>query len=89
MTNKKLNFAFLAVAGVSQGEFAVLCGVSRVTVNLWVNGRSTPHRYLVPHVTTVLDSIAAAFDAHRLPIPGHIKKGSAHLSAVRAATATA
>jgi len=37
-----MDFQVLQDTGVSQGEFARLMGVSRVTVNNWCRGHSTP-----------------------------------------------
>jgi transcriptional regulator with XRE-family HTH domain len=61
-------FSIIDEAGISQAEFADLCEVTRCTVNLWVNGRMKPHRYLQPRVDAAKVLLRDAIDAGRLPL---------------------
>ena len=40
-----VEFQTALAAGLSQTEIAKVLGVSRVTLNLWLNGKMKPHRY--------------------------------------------
>jgi transcriptional regulator with XRE-family HTH domain len=60
MTEDHLDFSILKTAGLSQGDFALLSGVTRVTVNLWVNGKP-PSRFLREKLA---DLLAAGEKAH-------------------------
>jgi transcriptional regulator with XRE-family HTH domain len=80
-----LDFSLIEKAGLSQGEFADLCNVSRITVNLWVNGRMKPHRYLHAGVKQALEEVQTAIDEKRLPIPGVTTRGQRRRDAVQAA----
>lgn len=82
MTKENLDFSILKVADVTQGEFAQLCGVSRVTVNWWVNGKVTPNRFVVDKVERELARIRAAVNGKALPLPGHVRYGKGRLKAV-------
>jgi transcriptional regulator with XRE-family HTH domain len=66
MTEIELDFAIIKKAGLSQQDFADLCGVSRVTVNLWVNGK-TPSRFLKEKLSETLMAIAEADALGKLP----------------------
>lgn len=63
-----MDFTIVSKAGLSQGEFAALCGVSRVSVNLWVNGKMRPCRYVSKHVADTLEAVAHAVEQKRLPL---------------------
>ena len=63
-----LDFSLIEKAGLTQGEFADLIGVTRVTVNLWVNG-GTPSPYLTKVCAARLAKLEAAIDAEYLPAP--------------------
>ena len=63
-----MDFTVVSKAGLTQGEFAALCGVSRVSVNLWVNGKMKPCRYVAKHVTDTLNAVEYALDQKRLPL---------------------
>lgn len=67
MTNTN-PFSIIEEAGLSQGEFAALCQVTRCTVNLWVNGKMKPHRYLLPQIETVSARLRKAVEAGALPL---------------------
>lgn len=62
-------FAVIAHSGMTQGEFAQIVGVTRVTTNLWVKGKMRPNRYVAERVNKLLSSIAAAVDQGHLPLP--------------------
>jgi DNA-binding XRE family transcriptional regulator len=47
-------------AGISQGEFGHLVGVSRVTVGWWCNDRHEPSKWIRPTVDRVLAGLTAA-----------------------------
>jgi len=83
---RELDYSILQAAGITQTDFAELCGVSRVTVNLWVKGKMRPHRYLREQVEVVLDQLQSALAKKRLPItrpPGGRKENK--IEALRAA----
>jgi DNA-binding XRE family transcriptional regulator len=65
--NDKIDFSTLTEAGVSQGDFAYLCGVSRVTVNLWVKG-NPPNRFLKTQVANTIAAIKCSVIDGRLPL---------------------
>ena len=64
----KLNFSGIALSGLTQTEFGQLCGVSRVTVNSWVRGKMSPHRFIRTKVTTMIRALNLALDAGLLPL---------------------
>lgn len=55
-------------------EIAKLLKVSRVTVSMWVNGHSKPHRMLGDRVDKLLDAIRHAVEAGELPVPHDISR---------------
>lgn len=65
---ERIDFEPLANSGLTQKEFADLCGVSRVTVNLWARGKMQPHLYIKDRVSGVVDALAEAIQAGKLPI---------------------
>jgi transcriptional regulator with XRE-family HTH domain len=67
MTETEFDFAVLAANGVSQADFASLVGVSRVTVNLWCNGKR-PGKFLVDRVHRLLDAVRKAGELGKLPL---------------------
>lgn len=69
-----MDFTLIHRADVRQHEFAELCGVSRVTVNLWVQGKMMPHRFIRTNIEAALDSVAAALQSAQLPLPLSIPK---------------
>jgi len=70
--NDKIDFSTLTEAGVSQGDFAYLCGVSRVTVNLWIKG-NPPNRFLRDKVLDILSYIQRAVAGGSLPLTGKFR----------------
>ena len=55
-------------AGVSQGQFADLLGVSRVTVNTWVVGRRAPTPKIRGRIHAVLRLLDEAVESGALPV---------------------
>lgn len=72
-------------ADVTQAEFAELCGVRRVTVNLWCRGKMRPHRYIRSNVLSLVERVEHATSAGVLPLPRSVKRGD-RLDALRQAT---
>lgn len=60
--------AALKEAKISQGEFAKVCGVSRVTVNSWCKGRGKVHALLTNKVGIILKAIKLATAEGDLPM---------------------
>lgn len=79
-----IDFSAIHRAGLTQSEFGALCEVSRITVNLWVNGKMQPHRYNRDHVAMCILAIADALKEDKLPLPSGIK-GDQRFAALRAA----
>lgn len=69
-----MDFSLIAAASLTQREFSELCGVSRVTTNLWVTGKMRPHRYIQANIASVLDAIKAALDANELPLSNKVDR---------------
>lgn len=63
-----MDFTILKTAGITQGEFAWLCGVSRVTVNNWVK-RGSVHTLVAPKVKKILNAVTTAQAQGALPAP--------------------
>ena len=51
-----MDFTVVAQAGLTQKEFAEVCGVSRITANTWVRGKMNPHRYIKTKVADLGDA---------------------------------
>lgn len=83
-----MDFTLIQRADVRQHEFADLCGVTRVTVNLWVQGKMAPHRFIRSNIEAVLDSVRAALESAHLPLSPGIPKHQ-RLQALRDAVAPA
>lgn len=69
-----MNFALIEQAGITQAEFGVLAGVCRATVNLWVNHKMKPNRYINEQVAAQLESLRRAIDAQLLPLSDDLPK---------------
>ena len=69
-----LDFSLIKAAGLTQGEFSSLAGVTRSTTSMWVTGRWNPNRYIQEHVQQLLDTIARAIDNDHLPLPSGTPK---------------
>lgn len=68
----KLDFSVISAAQLTQVEFASLCGVNRVTVNLWVKGKMQPHRFHRDHVHHTLLALERGLTDHELPLPADL-----------------
>lgn len=62
-----MNFQFAIKAGLTQVELAKVLGVSRVTVNHWVNGKMNPHRYIRDDVAHKLCLLQMAIEEGLIP----------------------
>ena len=62
-----MDFSIIDRGGVTQGQFAKLVGVSRITVNTWVKGHFQPRPVVRHRVSTALRLIAKAIEAGSLP----------------------
>lgn len=60
-----LNMA--AESGLTQTELAKVLGVSRVTVNLWLNGKMKPHRYNAHNVQRRLEFLQEVIKRGLIP----------------------
>lgn len=83
-----MDFSLIERAGLTQREFGSLCGVSRVTVNLWVTNKMGPHRYIRDRVSSILEAIGVALDGDQLPLARSIpreRRGEALENIVRPA----
>jgi transcriptional regulator with XRE-family HTH domain len=69
-----MEFEIVGKAGLTQSEFAKLCGVSRVTANLWLNGKMKPHRLLTLAVAKRLDLLQEAVTSGDLPLDRNVLK---------------
>lgn len=72
MTHQEFDFTIVARAGLTQKEFAVLSGVSRVTANLWVMGKMSPHRYIKARTSRVIDTLELTIASGTLPLPDSV-----------------
>jgi transcriptional regulator with XRE-family HTH domain len=91
MTPPEFDFTIIPRAGLTQKEFAVLTGVSRVTVNLWSRGKMRPHRYIKPRTIRVINTLETAVANGLLPIPSSValpERGRAIKHAIRQANET-
>ena len=62
------DFSLIAQAGLTQQDAADYLGLSRVTINYWVQGRVEPHPWIKEDVGAFLAKLRAAIDAGRLPV---------------------
>lgn len=65
----QLDFSIIEKAGVSQGQFGRLCGVSRITVNTWVSGVRSPKKTRLNRVSALLNQLGWAVSQGKLPVP--------------------
>lgn len=69
-----MDFSIIRRAGLTQGEFGTLCGVSRVTANLWATGKMNPNKYIVDHVAAVIAAINKGLTGGKLPIKHNLTR---------------
>jgi DNA-binding XRE family transcriptional regulator len=76
-----MDFTVIARGGMTQGEFAALCGISRVTTNLWVRGKMQPHRYTKAKIVLLLEYLESAIRFGDLPLSDSVASRDASLRA--------
>jgi DNA-binding XRE family transcriptional regulator len=64
-----MDFTVIKKCGLTQTEFGMLCGVNRVTVNLWYRGKMNPNRHVADRVKRVVSLLSYAADIGALPMP--------------------
>jgi DNA-binding XRE family transcriptional regulator len=69
-----MNLTAAADSGLTQTELAQVLGVSRVTVNLWLNGKMKPHRYNAENVRRRLELLHEALKRNLIPKPNPRRK---------------
>lgn len=71
-----MDFSVIERSGLKQHEFGDLCGVSRVTVNLWATGKVSPHRFIHDRVAAVIDVVQSAISGGVLPLTRAMPKAA-------------
>ena len=61
-------------ANVRPHDVANALGLNRITVSLWYNGHSKPHRLLTDKVASLLDAIEKAVEAGELPVSADLNR---------------
>jgi transcriptional regulator with XRE-family HTH domain len=69
-----MDFSVIKKAKLTQQEFADLCCVSRVTVNLWATAKMAPHMYIREEISDIVASLTKAVKDGRLPLPAETPK---------------
>lgn len=69
-----MDFSIIKTAGLTQGELAFMCNVSRQTALAWMNGKQSPHTHLVVVAARVLRAVRAAMDDGLLPVAGNVPR---------------
>lgn len=67
-------FELAKKANVLPHDVAKALGLNRITVSLWFNGHSKPHRLLADKVSSLLDAIEKAVEAGELPISADVDR---------------
>ncbi len=67
-------FELAKKANVLPHQFAKALGVGRVTVSLWFNGHSKPHKILADRVSTLVVAIEQAVEAGELPVSADLNR---------------
>lgn len=67
-------FDIVKVAKLQPNDLAKLLNVNRITVSMWMNGHSSPHRLLSSRVGKMLDIIRRAVEAGDLPVPHDVTR---------------
>ena len=76
MIAQELDFTIVTRAGLTQKEFALLSGVSRVTANLWVRGKMSPHRFIRARTAKVISTLEDAVAQGALPLPDTVESAA-------------
>lgn len=67
-------FTVAKEARLQPHDMAKLLKVSRITVSMWFNGHSKPHKLLNDRVSKLLDAIREAVDVGELPVPHDVSR---------------
>lgn len=67
-------FEVVKEAGLLPHEVANVLDVSRVTVSLWLNGHTGPHKLLTRRVRHLLDAVRNAVESGELPVPSDLNR---------------
>ena len=67
-------FACVREAALRPADLARVLRLNRVTVSMWLNGHTNPHRLLQVRVNKVLDAVKLAVKAGSLPVPHDISR---------------
>jgi predicted transcriptional regulator len=55
-------------------EVAHVLGISRVTVSMWYNGHTKPHRLHEDKVQKLVDDVKQAMESAALPVPSGVAR---------------
>ena len=72
--------------GIRPHDVAKMLDLNRVTVSMWFNGHSLPHRLLEKRVARLLDAVELAVQAGDLPGPPDLDRKERSLYAKRVLT---
>lgn len=73
--NEEISFARVRdAARLRPDDVAKLLNISRVTVSLWFNGHTQPHKLLTERVKALLDAVDLAIEGGKLPVPHEISR---------------
>lgn len=61
-------------AGLLPHEVAHVLGISRVTVSMWYNGHTKPHRLHEDKVQKLVDDVKQAVESGALPAPSGVAR---------------
>jgi hypothetical protein len=67
-------FEHVHKAGLLPHDLARLLKLNRITVSLWMNGHSKPHRILTTAVEELLDRVHKAVEDGHLPLPDGVRR---------------
>jgi DNA-binding XRE family transcriptional regulator len=67
-------FEVAKAAKLQPSDLAKLLKVNRITVSMWYNGHSNPHRLLHEQVRNLLDRIDTAVQSGALPVPRDVSR---------------
>lgn len=69
-----IDFTPVTDAKLGPHDLAMLAKVTRVTASLWLNDHKQPHHLHAANVQEIVDAIAAAVQAGRLPVPANVSR---------------
>lgn len=67
-------FAPVKKAKLTNGEFAALADVSRVTVSMWINGKMHPHKLHANKIDKLVSAISRAVEAGEFPLSAKLTR---------------